>query len=338
MHGKRDARSRLPSRNILYAHAWKGGDLSSLEELMVFRDVVLTGNITRTSQRLHMSQSSVSIQIRNLEREYGAQLFDRTNRGVRLTERGEVLYRYAEEVVNLMLEAREAVPEGAFQHRKNIDIGATFTIGEYIIPLVAREYYCRSTDDAIGVRIADTETLAWDVIDRRLRLALVEGPVPNDPNLVAEAFWQDELVVVAPVDHPWGRRETISIEQLKTEKMITREQGSGTRRVMELALARNGLDYCDLDIRIELGSTQAIKQAVRCGMGIAIISILAVQEECGLGRFAVLRVEDCPIVRSLSILTHAKGRLSAEERSFADLLGDRKTLQRLFPPPFSGSG
>lgn len=77
---------------------------------MVFRDVVLTGNITRTSQRLHMSQSSVSIQIRNLEREYGAQLFDRTNRGVRLTERGEVLYRYAEEVVSLMLEAREAVP------------------------------------------------------------------------------------------------------------------------------------------------------------------------------------------------------------------------------------
>ena len=73
-------------------------------------------------------------------------------------------------------------------------------------------------------------------------------------------------------------------------------------------------------------------------MGIAIISILAVQEECGLGRLAVLRVEDCPIVRSLSILTHAKGCLNAEERSFADLLGDRKTLQRLFPPPFSGSG
>lgn len=311
----------------------EGVGMSSLEEFLVFKDVASTGNITRTSQRLHMSQPSVSIQIQNLERDYGVQLLDRTNRGVTLTENGKILYRYVEEIIQLMMEAREAVSYASTCHHGGIHIGATFTIGEYLLPYLVREY-CRSeTDSDIDARIADTEVLAQEVMDRRLNVALIEGPVPNDPNFTVETFWHDELVVVVPVDHPWSERGTISFEELTTERLITREQGSGTRKVMELAFARNSFNYLDLSIRLELGSTQAIKQAVKCGMGIAIISALTVQEECLLNQLVTLRVKDCSFTRPLSILTHTKGHLTEDEQSFVALLRDGRKLQEIFPTP-----
>lgn len=307
--------------------------MSSLEELLVFKDVVCTGNITRTSQRLHMSQPSVSIQIQNLEKEYGVQFFDRTNRGVKLTECGEVFYRYVEEIIQLTLEAREAVTKTSSCRHGDIHIGATFTIGEYLLPFIVREYCCDQDDTGIDAKIADTEVLARDVMDRRLHVALIEGPVPNEPNFTVETFWHDELVVIAPIEHPWSTLETIGFDELKSERIITREQGSGTRKVMELAFARNGFDYSNLNIRLELGSTQAIKQAVRCGMGVAIISILTVQDECRLGQLAALRVQDCSFTRPLSILTHTKGHLTPDEQSFIALIRDQEKLLEIFPSP-----
>ncbi|WP_139652667.1 LysR family transcriptional regulator [Raoultibacter phocaeensis] len=308
--------------------------MSSLEELIVFKDVVSTGNITRTSQRLHMSQPSVSIQIQNLEKEYGVQFFDRTNRGVKLTECGEVFYHYVEEIIQLTFEAREAIAQTSSCHSGDIHVGATFTIGEYLLPFIVREYCSDQGDTGIDAKIADTEVLARDVLDRKLHVALIEGPVPKEPNFTVETFWHDELVVIVPIEHPWCEAETIGFEELTTERLITREQGSGTRKVMELAFARNGFNYADLNIRLELGSTQAIKQAVRCGMGIAIISILTVQEECRLGQLVALRVKDCSFTRPLSILTHTKGHLTPDEQSFIELIRNQKKLLEIFPTPY----
>ena len=171
--------------------------MSSLEEFLVFKDVAYTGNITRTSERLHMSQPSVSIHIQNLEKEYGTQFLDRTNRGVTLTESGEVFYGYAKEIVQLICEAREAVLKAATCHH-GIRIGATFTIGEYLLPFFLREYYTNEQDADIDVQIADTEILAREIMDKRLHVALIEGPVPDEPNFTVETFWHDELVVVVP--------------------------------------------------------------------------------------------------------------------------------------------
>ena len=200
------------------------------------------------------------------------------NRGVTLTESGEVFYGYAKEIVQLICEAREAVLKAATCHH-GIRIGATFTIGEYLLPFFLREYYTNEQDADIDVQIADTEILAREIMDKRLHVALIEGPVPDEPNFTVETFWHDELVVVVPSDHPWSASQSISFSELASETLITREQGSGTRKVMELALARSGFNHQDLNIRLELGSTQAIKQAVRCHMGVAVISALTVQEE-----------------------------------------------------------
>ena len=148
-----------------------------------------------------------------------------------------------------------------------------------------------------------------------------------------ETFWHDDLVVVVPSDHPWSTSQSISFSELASETLITREQGSGTRKVMELALARSGFNHQDLNIRLELGSTQAIKQAVRCHMGVAVISALTVQEECRLRQMTALRVKDCSFARALSILTHTKGNLTADEESFLLLLRNRKKLSEILPKP-----
>lgn len=307
--------------------------MSSLEEFLVFKDVASTGNITRTSQRLHMSQPSVSIQIQSLEREYGVQFLDRTNRGVTLTESGKIFYRYVEEIIQLMLEAREAVADTTNCHHGDIHIGATFTIGEYLLPYLVREYCKHEGESEVDAKISDTEVLAREIMDRRLHVALIEGPVSDEQNFSVEAFWQDELVVVAPIDHPWSDLKAVSFDQLVRERLITREKGSGTRKVMELAFERNGVSCADLNVKLELGSTQAIKQAVKCGMGVAIISDLTVQEECRFKQLVALRIQDCPLSRSLSILTHTKGHLTPDEQSFIDLLRNQKKLHEIFPTP-----
>lgn len=280
-----------------------------------------------------MSQPSVSIQVQNLEREFGTQLLDRTNRGVTLTESGEVFYGYVDEIIQLMLEAREVVPKTSNCRRGSIHIGATFTIGEYLLPYLIREYFKSEGDTDIDAKISDTEVLAQEILDRRLHLALIEGPVPDEPNFTIETFWQDELVVVAPVDHAWSGRTSVTFEELATERLITREQGSGTRKTMELALARSGFNHLDLNIRLELGSTQAIKQAVICGMGVAIISSLTVQEECRLKKLVTLRVQDCSFKRALSILSYAKGHFLPEEQAFVLLLRNKLKLHEIFPSP-----
>lgn len=307
--------------------------MSSLEEFLVFKDVASTGNITRTSQRLHMSQPSVSIQIQSLEREYGVQFLDRTNRGVTLTESGKIFYRYVDEIIQLMLEAREAVADTTNCHHGDIHIGATFTIGEYLLPYLVREYCKHEHDFDVDAKISDTEVLAQEVMDRTLHVALIEGPVSDESNFSVEPFWHDELVVVVPIDHPWSELKSISFDQLIRERLITREKGSGTRKVMELAFRRNGFNYVDLNVRLELGSTQAIKQAVKCGMGVAIISDLTVQEECRFKQLVALHVEDCSFTRSLSILTNTKGHLTPGEQSFIDLLRNQKRLHEIFPIP-----
>ena len=232
--------------------------MSSLEEFLVFKDVAYTGNITRTSERLHMSQPSVSIHIQNLEKEYGTQFLDRTNRGVTLTESGEVFYGYTKEVVQLISEAREAVHKMSNGHR-GIRIGATFTIGEYILPYLIQEYCAGNLDHCVDARIADTEILTREIMDKRLHIALIEGPVPEDPNFNVKTFWHDELVVVVPASHPWSTRETVSFSELATETIVMREQGSGTRRVMETALSRNGFNPLDLHIRLELGIADPVR-------------------------------------------------------------------------------
>lgn len=279
-----------------------------------------------------MSQPSISIQIQGLEQELGVKLFDRSNKGVSLTKAGWIYYQHACKALQTMRDARETIFELNKDKRGYIHLGATLTIGEYILPHIVG-YLSQNADDIdFSVKIANTKIVAQDILERQLHIALVEGPVPIRKELVVESFWHDELALIVPANHPWAKRSSITYSELIAERVITREQGSGTREVMELALSRGGFDPAKLNIVAELGSTQAIKQAVMDGLGVTIISALTVQQECKLSLLKTLRVQGCQLTRPLSILTHAKAAPTKEEQLFVDFLRDEQSLEAILSP------
>ena len=300
-------------------------------QLLVFKEVAETKNITLASKRLHISQPSVSIQIKGLEQEYGAKLFDRTNKGVMLTRAGEILYDYSTQAIDIMQEAKELISGLSSDKHRCIKLGATLTIGEYILPhIIVYLDGCFDSLDFI-VKIANTEVVAQDVLENRIHLALVEGPVPEDQTPSIETFWHDELTLVVPASHPWAKRSSITFHELTNERLITREKGSGTRKVMELAMIKSGYEPEQLNIIAELGSTEAIKQAVIEGLGVTIISALTVQQECKHAILQTLPIEGCQLTRPLNVLTNSKGPRTVEELLFIDCLRDTKKLESILP-------
>ncbi|MDR1604231.1 MAG: LysR family transcriptional regulator [Gracilibacteraceae bacterium] len=297
------------------------------QQLQVFKEVAEVKNITLAAKKLHMSQPSISIQIQNLEQEYGAKFLDRTNKGVTLTQAGEVFYQHICKVLDIMGEATGKIKDLTEDQRGLIHVGATLTIGEYVLPHILE--YLNEVRPEIDFRakIANTEIIAQDVLEKRIHIGLVEGPVHVNKELIVQGFWQDELVVVTPYHHPWANRPNIALAELAGERMITREQGSGTRRVMELALEERGLDPGQLNVTMELGSTQAVKQVVAAGLGIAIISALTVTQECKQHQLRMIKIRDCQLSRPLSVLTHAKTYQTKDERFFINFLHDRTQLE-----------
>ncbi|MDR3601338.1 MAG: LysR family transcriptional regulator [Desulfosporosinus sp.] len=296
------------------------------ERFRVFKEVAETKNITLSAKKLHVSQPSISLQIQNLENEYGARFFDRTNKGVTLTNEGQIFYPFVLSILDILSNAKEQICTLAKDQREKIYLGATLTIGEYILPSILAFLYKTQPDVEFKVTIANTESISQDVLEKKIHLGLIEGPVPWHRDFNVESFWEDELVVVIPYFHHWASRDSITLAELPHERLISREGGSGTRRVMEMALQERGFDPDQLNVTMELGSTQAIKQLVSAGLGITIISSLTVSRECDQGILKILKIQDSPIYRPLSILTNTQTSQTKDERIFINLLHDHRLL------------
>jgi DNA-binding transcriptional LysR family regulator len=307
------------------------------QHFLVFKEVAETKNITLSAKKLHMSQPSISLQIQNLENQYGARFFDRTNKGVTLTKEGQIFYAHVRSVLDLLSNAKEQISALAKDQRGLIYLGATLTIGEYILPNILAFLYKTHPDVDFKVKIANTESISQDVLEKKIHIGLIEGPVPRHKDLNVESFWEDELVVVIPYFHPWASRNSITLAELPHERLVTREDGSGTRKVMENALKERGLDPDQLNVTMELGSTQAIKQLVSAGLGITIISSLTVGRECDQKIFKMLKIQDSPIYRPLSILTNARTTQTKDERILINLLHDHRLLTEVLSKDYTDS-
>lgn len=299
------------------------------QQLIVFREVAETNNITLAAKKLHMSQPSISLQIQNLEEQYGIRFFDRSNKGVTLTQAGKIFNEKVREMLNILEETQHQVSAIYEDKRGLIQLGATLTIGEYILPHILGYLNRQRPDMDVKIKIANTLTIDQNVLEQQLNIGLIEGPLPKHKKFYAEKFWEDELVVVVPTSHPWANYDKISLEELPKERFVTREVGSGTRKVMEMALKERGFDPSELNITMELGSTEAIKQVVSAGLGFTIISALTVRKECDQKIFKALRIQDSPLYRPLSIITLAQSPQTKEEEFFINLLRDRQLLSEI---------
>lgn len=296
------------------------------QHFRVFKEVAETNNITLSAKNLHMSQPSISLQIQNLENEFGARFFDRTNKGVTLTEEGEIFYARVRTILDILTDVREELNAMAKNRKRKIYLGATLTIGEYFLPNILAYLYQNYPEVDFKVKIANSNVIIQDVADKKMHIGLIEDSVAYNKDLKAEKFWDDELVVVIPNFHPWASRDSVTLAELPSERLVTREEGSGTRKVMELALKDRGFNPNQLNITMVLESIQAIKQVVSAGLGYTIISSLTVNQENDRTIFKTLKIEDTPILRPFNILTNPQNTQSKDEHNLVELLLNHELL------------
>ena len=274
--------------------------------LVVFRKVADQLSFRKAAEELYLTQPAVSLQIKALEEDLGVQLFDRTGTHIQLTAAGRVLQRYAEQASSLLEEAEHEIAALSGDHAGHLALGASTTIAQYVLPRMLGEFtreYPRVQPTLIS---GNTEEIVQAVEDQKISLGFIEGP-SRSRNVKTEPFLKDELVLIVSTAHELAEQAAISAEQLRLAPFLMRERGSGTRRVVELALERQGLKRNSLNITMELDSTEAIKSAVEAGLGIGFISRWAIAKDLRLNTsFKIVEVEGLRIQRDL-LLAYLSG-------------------------------
>lgn len=292
----------------------------NLHHLRAFLVVAEEKNITRGARRLHTSQPAASKHVSDLEAELGVSLFDRLPRGVRLTEAGELLLRHARRLFAVESAAETELGELAGLTRGSLSIGASTTIGSYLLPRVFGQFNRVHPHITLSLHIANTAQVQTLVLDDGIDFGLTEGFAAAE-QLEVEVVHYDEMVAIVSPDHPILARGRLCTRDLASVPFICREPGSGTRDVIEAELERHGLS---LEPVMALGSTEAVKNAVSAGLGLAIVSRLAVELELSVGRLTQLAIEDLSIRRALHLVQLRGKQASPAAQAFIALL--RATL------------
>jgi DNA-binding transcriptional LysR family regulator len=290
-----------------------------LRQIEVFARVVELRSFSRAAEALHLTQSTVSEHVRLLEEEVGARLFDRLGRETLPTRAGELLFGYAQRMLALRVEAVQGLQQFLGQIAGTLTVGASSIPGEYVLPPLIGAFREKFPRVSIALQIADTRGIVEAVLEGRVELGMV-GARPDQRTLNAVELMPDELVVVVPPRHPWVGRKEVTVEDLKAEPLIVREPGSGSRDAVEKALEAAGLGLDGLQVIAEMGSTSAIKQAVKAGMGVSLMSRRAVDDESRSGLLGSVRIKDLPVTRHFYVVTHASRSRSPLCQAFLDFL------------------
>ena len=290
------------------------------DSMRVFITVADKKNFSKAVKALSLTQPAVSFQIQTLEQYYQTMLFDRVNRHVKLTAAGELLLDYAVHMNNLQAELERNMQQLTGHVKGELLVGASTTIGEYILPYVVGAFKQEYPDVNATIQIMNTNDIAENVNNKSFDLGIIEGPVELTENMESIAFLEDELVLAIPSNHPFATKESITLEELKTLPYITREPGSGSRLIFEQALIDADFDIEELHMVMELGSTTSIKSAIMGGLGISTISKWAIQDLVKTGKVAALTIEGLTLKRTFNIILNNDKFHSEATGKFLDFL------------------
>jgi DNA-binding transcriptional LysR family regulator len=288
-----------------------------LRRLEIFAKVAELGSFSRAAEALFLTQPTISEHVRALEDELGVQLLDRLGRGA--TRAGQLLLGYARRMLTLSREAHQALERFQGRMSGELVVGGSTIPGEYVLPALIGQFKQKYPDISISLLIGSTRQVSDWLDDGRVEVGIV-GARPGSRTLEAKELMADELVVVVPATHPWAARRTATLADLQKEPMVVRERGSGSREAFEHALQEAGVSLANLRIVGEMGSTQAVKQAVRAGVGIALISKRAVEDECRAGLLACVKVKDLRVERAFHLVTHRDRTRSPLAQAFVEFI------------------
>jgi DNA-binding transcriptional LysR family regulator len=273
----------------------------TLRQLEVFAEVLKSGSTTQASVVLSLSQSAVSAALADIEGQLGVQLFDRVGKRLVINEHGRLLYPKA----LALLEQAGEIERLFNQDNGSLRIGASSTIGNYMLPGMIADYRLDFPNTPLELNVGNTNDVINAVADFRVDLGLIEGPCQM-PELVTQPWLDDELVVFVAPENPLAG-QFVSLESLAREPWILRERGSGTREVLDHLLLPQLPDF---NLVMELGNSEAIKHAVRHGIGISCLSRRVIAEQLASGSLVEIHLPVAPLVRKLYLIHHRQKHIS----------------------------
>ncbi len=275
-------------------------------KLLIFFKAAEKLSFSEAAEELFLTQPAVTFQIKKLEDHFGIPLFYREKNRISLTEAGETLFQEAKKILSCYEEAERAIGEISGIVQGRIVVGASTTMGEYILPQILGDFETRYPDVETLLEIGNSDRILNGVLSRYLDVGILAEEVKNR-ELHQEKIIEDELVLIASPKHPLSKQKKIVLQDLEDQRFIARERGSGTRKEIELHLEKAGINAQRLRTTMWLGSSEAVKGAVEAGLGISILSRWAIQKELRLGTLHELAIQGVRIVRDFKLI-HYKGK------------------------------
>ena len=265
-----------------------------LNQLKIFHVTAREGSFTRAAAALFLTQPGISKHIKDLEEHYGTRLFDRLGKKVALTRAGEILFAKTETIFNIISQLKVEIDELQGLQGGLLKIGASMTIGVYVLPPVLARFRETYPQVDISLDVAVNRQVEEHLLNNAIDIGFLGAPAA-DGRLVTGPFLTDELVVIVPMNHEWARRDFVPPHELINQTFVMAKEGSGTRRIIEARLADRGIT---LKKTVEFGHTEAVKKAVESGLGVGILSKLAIDREEYLGLIKSLRLEGVDLTRT----------------------------------------
>ncbi|MFV8827818.1 selenium metabolism-associated LysR family transcriptional regulator [Alkalihalobacterium sp. APHAB7] len=289
------------------------------EQLRTFILVAEKRSFSAVAKVLYLSQPTITSQIKSLEKHLNTTLFERTTKRVTLTPSAKIFYQYAKDIIHLFETAQNEILRISKKIHGQLNIACSLTIGENILPQILGKFKENYPLIQLTVDISNSRQIASKIKDHVLDIGLIEAPIYNQ-ELILEPFMEDELVVIANPEFFDPTKTQITLNELKCLPMILREEGSGTRTVMAEYMSKAGLNPKELNIILELGSTEAIKSTVNSGLGISIISKNAIKKEIQLGLLKPYNIKNLKISRHFYIIFHRETVMKPKDKAFLKLI------------------
>nr|QGW12664.1 transcriptional regulator [Nanofrustulum shiloi] len=278
----------------------------TLQQLRILKAVATEKSFTKAAEILYMSQPSLSKQIKTLEKNLDILLINRENNKISLTENGKVFLQYSERILALCEESCRALIDLKNGDRGNLTVGASQTIGTYLMPRFLALFAQKYPQIDLKVQVNSTRLIAKNVLNREVDIAVVGGDVPNElrKKLQIEHFVEDELSLIVPKSHPFSKKKLIKKDDLYHLNFITLNSNSTIRKFIDNILKQNDIETKQLKIIMQLNSIEGIKTAVSLGLGAAFVSSSAIEKEIELNTIDIVKIENIKITRTLSILSN----------------------------------
>ena len=286
-----------------------------LQKIETFLYAAENLSFSEAAKQLHLSQPTVSHQIKTLEQELGAVLFERSGSGLRLTEAGQMLLPWAQRLMRdtsdiqaMMSSMQEIVGE--------LRIACSTTAGKYVLPLLAARFRKRYPAIQISIPACASEQVTLHLMEGKAHLGVVSREV-DDPEVEAQEFFQDRISLIVPANHRWALQGApIEPSELLEEPIVMREPTSGTRRVVLEELAKHDISLEDLNVFMELGNAEAIVRTVAAGYGVGFVSTLAASDSLERGSVIDVQVEGSILERTIYMVRKGIGEPNRSRDAF----------------------